>query len=89
MIERETFIKNNEVHYVRPLSYYKGNHTKCYQCLYYKQHEKKSRYHDGECTSVCHNTERGYSHNREGNDFTSSYNDACGWFFLKGDINDT
>jgi len=80
----EVFIKKGEKHYVWPMKDLNGNSTKCCQCRYYLPHEKRSMYWDGECTSVCANTERGYVHRTNGNDFVSANSTACKWFFLKG-----
>lgn len=79
----EIFIKHGEEHYVWPMIYLNGNHTRCRQCRYYLPHAKQSRYWDGECTSVCENKERGYLHRKNGNDYVSANGAACKWFFLK------
>ena len=79
----EVFEKHGEKHYVWPMQYLNGNHTRCRQCLYYQPHAKQSRYWDGECISVCANTERGYIHRSTGNDLVSARDMACKWFFLK------
>ena len=82
---KEVFIVKGEPHYVWPMDILNGNYPKCYQCHYYKPHQKPSLYWDGECLSVAHNTERGYLHRKGGNDYTSERN-ACRWFFLPEDV---
>lgn len=81
----ETFVIKGEQHYVWPMTLYNVNTTKCGQCLYYRAHPKPSTYWDGECTSVVRNTERGYTHRTNGNDYTSRNASACRWFFLPQD----
>lgn len=78
----EIYEIKGELHYVWPMTLYKGNTTKCGQCAYFKAHEKPSLFFDGECTSVVMNTERGYTHRKDGNDFVQSRGAACKWFFL-------
>ena len=81
----EIFEIKGEQHYVQPMSYLNGNSVKCGMCYYFKPHQKPSRYWDGECTSVVRNTERGYTHRPDGNDYELKNGTACKWFFLPQD----
>lgn len=82
---REVFQTKGELHYVWPIDMLNGNFPRCDQCIYYKQYEKPGYSWDGECTSVAHNTERGYLHRVHGNDYTTR-NSCCKWFFLLEDV---
>lgn len=90
MSDRETFTSKGEVHYVWPLRWPDREHrngVRCGQCAYFLAHAKPSMYYDGECTSVCCNTERGYVHRKDGkNDLRSAKSTACKWFLLPEDM---
>ena len=82
---REVCIIKDEPHYVWPIDMLNGFSPRCSQCIYYKQYQKPGPHWDGECTSVAHNTERGYLHRAHGNDYTDQGN-KCKWFFLEVDL---
>ena len=84
MNEDEIVMIKGEPHYVIPHLYPDGNSCKCYKCRYFAE-DPKSRKHspysfDGECRSMAHQTERGYTHRKNGWDWTVS-NCGCKWWF--------
>ena len=77
----ETFFLKGEEHYVWPKKDMNGFFTRCGECAYFLPHGKESRYWNGECTSVCCNTEKGYVHRANGNDYVHDKQMACKWFW--------
>ena len=71
-----------EPHYVWPHSYVNGNSTRCEDCRYFVP-DLKQRYpyhKTGECHSMAHQTERGYTHRTKGWDKTESIWRCHLWF---------
>jgi hypothetical protein len=74
----------SELHYVVPHLYPGGNSAKCSDCRYFFEDLKNKKYSPysfwGECHSNAHQTERGYTHKKNGWDKTLS-NGGCKWWF--------
>lgn len=84
-MDDKTFIIKGEIHYVNPHKYENGNSTMCYRCRYFAE-DVKQKYpykKTGECRSMAHQTERGYTHRQKGWDRTED-NWSCHWWFPIG-----